>query len=74
MAEKIDVNPLQAGGKIDPTNPVSALKTVVFLVLAFVVFFTAMAFGRDGAQTVQNRIASWTGVSTSENGPSIEVV
>ena len=72
--QKIETNPLQAGGKIDPTSPVNAIKTVVFLILAFVVFFTAMAFGRDGARTVQNRIASLTGVSTTEGGPSIEVV
>lgn len=72
MATKVDVNPLKAGGKIDPTSPVSALKTVFLLTAAFVVFFTAMAFGRDGSSLVQNRISSLTGVSTSEGGPTME--
>lgn len=72
MATKVEANPLQSGGKIDLTDPTSAVKKIVMMVLGFGIFFMALAFGQDLGQFLQNRISSTTGVDTGSSGPSME--
>ena len=73
MATKIDANPFQAGGKINPKKPGKAVMTVLLMVAGFAIFFTALAFGQDAAQKLQNLIGQTLGIESSSGGPSIKV-
>lgn len=68
--QKIDANPLQSGGKIDPTNPTSALKKVLLMVAGFAVFFTALAFGQDAGNYLTAQVRSLLGLSAEDGNGS----
>lgn len=64
---KIDLNPLQSGGSVDPVdNPTGAIWSFVMLVIGFAVFFAALAFGREGSSVLQHQIGNLLGIDTSE--------
>lgn len=71
---KIDLNPLQSGGKADPTSADGWMK-MILAVASFAIFFTLAAVGQQGANWILSTISSLTGRDAGgQGGNSIEVV
>lgn len=54
---KVDLNPIQSGGSVDPVNdPVGSVVKAVMVMVSFGLFFALMSAGRNTFEPLANQL------------------